>query len=490
MRRNLTRGALWLGATRIMVSVIGFSSTIVLARLLAPADFGIVAVATSLLALVTALTELSMANALIHHQDPEPDHFHTAWTLNAARSALILLAFAIMSPLVATATGDTRLGPVLMVTGLTGALSGLGSPKTVTMTRKLIFWQEFLIQVTQKLGGFVISIPIAVVTHSYWALTLGNLASTVIALGLSYVVCPYLPRPRLTKHKELLHFSVWLTFCQVINTLNWRFDQLMLGFFLGKPQLGVYSVASNLSAIPTREATLPIAQTLFPAMASVRSDPDRLRAVYQRAQALMCALAMPVGVGFAIIGPALVQLLMGPKWIAAGPVIQVLAVSFALGILCDALQPLAMAQGATRMLFGREVRVFVIRMPFLLGGLWLGGLTGVVWGCAISNFISQLMNMDLVRRLSGISVRAQFAANWRTLTGIAMMLGVTSGLKMVLPPTPHPGSLVIELVALIVSGALVYGSTVAALWIWAGRPDGPESELGRMASRFGIRAGH
>ena len=490
MRRNLTKGALWLGATRAMVSLIGFASTIVLARLLTPADFGIIAMTTSVLALVTSLTELSMAGALIHHAAPEPDHFHTAWTLNFARSTLILLAFAVMSPFIAMFSNDARLIPVFLVTGLTGAMGGLGNPKTITLTKKLIFWQEFLIQVTQKLGGFLISIPIALLLHTYWALILGNFTSTVISVGVSYMVCPYFPRFTLSKHREMLNFSVWLAFVSVINTLNWRFDQLLLGFFLGKPQLGVYSVGANLSALPTREATFPIAQTLFPAFVSVRDDPERLRMVYQRAQATMCAVALPIGFGMAAIAHPLVLLLMGQKWIAVSSVIQVLAISFALDVLSSGLQPLAMADGDTKMLFQREARVFAIRLPAVLGGLWLAGLQGAVWGSAISSFISLLMNMALITRFSGVSVRSQFGANRRALISVVLMFGAISALKLAFPSDQTQSFLMLELFNMVALGGLVYVVTTYIFWRVAGSPNGPESELAIILSKFGLKSGN
>lgn len=142
---------------------------------------------------------------------------------------------------------------------------------------------------------------------------------------------------------------------QPVNTLNWRFDHLVIGYFLGNVPLGYYSVGDNLTASPTRAAITPVAQTLFPAMARLTGDVQHLRQAYQRAQSLMLAVALPLGCGFAIVAEPLVLLTMGEKWSHAITIIQLLAAIFALQTLSSAVQPLAMAMGQTRMLFNRDL---------------------------------------------------------------------------------------------------------------------------------------
>ena len=114
--------------------------------------------------------------------------------------------------------------------------------------------------------------------------------------------------------REFFSFSAWLTAGQIVNTLNWRFDYLLIGKMLGGTALGYYSVGSNLAMMPTREATAPLTQTIYPGFSSIRDDPARLAAAYQRVQALVAAIALPAGIGVAVIADPLVRLTLGEKW--------------------------------------------------------------------------------------------------------------------------------------------------------------------------------
>lgn len=145
---------------------------------------------------------------------------------------------------------------------------------------------------------------------------------------------------------------------------------------LGGIQLGYYSVGSNLAMMPTREATAPLTQTIYPAFAGIHNDPGRLAAAYQRVQALVAAVALPAGIGVAVTADPLVRLALGDKWAPVIFIIQSLASVFALQTLGSLVQPLGMAKGETRVLFVRDTQMFCLRVPIMIGGLLLYGLPG------------------------------------------------------------------------------------------------------------------
>src|SRR5262249_40549838 len=111
---------------------------------------------------------------------------------------------------------------------------------------------------------------------------------------------------------------------------------------------------------------MPLVKTLFPAFSLIAHDPERLQRAYLRSQSLICAVAMPVGFGFAVVADPVVHLFLGLKWLGAAPIIQILSATFALQSLSTSLQPLAMSKGATKVLFDRDVRTFLIRIPFIV----------------------------------------------------------------------------------------------------------------------------
>jgi O-antigen/teichoic acid export membrane protein len=476
MRRRLAKGALWIGASRTLVNLIAFGNTLVLARLLMPADFGLVSIALTVSAVIVSLTELSLSQALIHHANPGDDEYHSAWTMNAIRAGLLMLAtFAIAAP-VAKLYGDQRLVSVMMVIGLGTFATGLANPKLVAFSRGLVFWQESMVSLTQNLVSFGVAIAVALTFRSYWALVVGLVIGQIWATIFTYLLVPYRPCIRLKGGRNLLSFSLWLSLAQAVNTLNWRFDHLVIGYFLGNVPLGYYSVGDNLAASPTRAAITPVAQTLFPAMARLTGDVQHLRQAYQRAQSLMFAVALPLGCGFAIVAEPLVLLTMGEKWSHAITIIQLLAAIFALQTLSSAVQPLAMAMGQTRMLFNRDLLNFLIRLPLIIVGLWAGGLAGIVVARCVSGVIGTFINMEMARRLLSLSIWRQFSINSRALIAtVVMVSGAVAINQLFLAPAPP--SYWVQAVVLVSAGAVLYLGTTFLLWWCLGRPAGPDKEV-------------
>lgn len=482
IKGKLAKGTLWLAAARGLTNLIGFCSTLLLARLLVPADFGLVALATTILTMLSAVTDLSLSSALIHHEDPQDDHFHTAWTLNFLRATGVGLLFCAAAYPAAEIYGEPRLASIMLVLGGSAVLGGLTNPKTVMFTRSLVFWQEFVLSVAQKLVGFITAAAIAFIYHSYWALVAGTVASQVVALAASYAVLPFRPRIAVVHARALWSFSGWLTLGRIVDAINWRFDYLLIGSFLGRPALGYYSVGDNLAVMPTREATAPLSQTLFPAFSRLSHDSQRLRGAYCSAQSLVTAIALPLGIGFALVAKPVVLLAMGEKWLPAVIVVQVLASIFALHTLGSAVQPLAMAKGETRLLFNRNLLIFVIRVPFLLLGMFLGGLPGVVYARAITGLTGLFINMRFVRQLIGLGLRNQLKANSRSLGSIAIMAAVVLSLQAWHGPNSDRSAMLLQTAIQVIAGAISYVGAHCALWLAVGCPPGPEAEFRRAAA--------
>ncbi|WNO54519.1 lipopolysaccharide biosynthesis protein [Stakelama saccharophila] len=465
----------------------GLLSTLVLARLLVPADFGLVAIATTMLAVLQTITNMSLGQALIHHPDPTTDHFHAAWTLNALRGLVVGGLFAAAGQPIAVFYGDARLAPVVAVLGASVFLNGLMNPKRIMLQKKLVFWQDFVLTVSAKLVGLIVSVWLAFATKSYWALVWGQVAAQGTSVLVSYMVLPMLPRPRWRASRELFGFSAWLTLSQIVNTINWRFDQLLIGKFLGRSDLGLYTVGDNLALMPTREATLPLTQTLFPAYANVRDDRKRLLRAYQRSQALVTAIALPLGVGMALLAKPLVLIAMGPKWLGAVVVIQALAAIFALQTLGTLVQPLGMSLGATRRLFKRDVMLLVVRVPIIVAGMFLHGLIGVVIARVITGIIAIGFNLTLVRSLLGLPIVEQIRANARTLFAVAVMAAMLTAWHLLLSEPEDQTALIAATAVQIALGGAAYLGTLATTWWLQSRPAGPETEVAAMLGKLHMR---
>jgi lipopolysaccharide exporter len=480
---GLVKGSVWLTSARMIDNILATVATFVLARYLLPADFGLVALGTTMLAIMSSVTNLSLSEALIRHEDPGESHFSAVFTLNAARGMILGLILAIAAFPMAAFYEDPRLIGVMLALSLSLFLRGITNPRRAMLRRALVFSQEFTLIVSQKFFGVVASVVVAVVYQSYWALILGILVTQFANIVVSYMVLPFWPRITFQHMRELLSFSGWLTAGQIVNTLNWRFDYLLIGKLLDATALGYYTLGNQLALLPTREAITPLTQTIYPGFAKIRGDRVRLGVAYQRAQALVTAIALPAGIGVAVIADPLVRLTLGEKWTPVIFVIQCLASVFALQTLGSLVQPLGMAAGETRLLFMRDTQMLLLRVPIIAGALIYYGLTGVILARIFTGLFGAFVNMVLVQRLIGVSVAKQLAANLRALVAVAVMaLGVTVVLRE-LPDTTDHMTLIMYVGILVTLGAIIYCVATFIFWLAMNRPPGPETEIVNLLSR-------
>jgi O-antigen/teichoic acid export membrane protein len=283
--------------------------------------------------------------------------------------------------------------------------------------------------------------------------------------------------------KELMGFSMWLTAGQIVDTLNWRFDHLIVGKGLSTAALGHYTVGSTLALIPTRETTAPLDKMIYPAFAGIRGDKSRLAAAYQRAQTFVTAVALPAGVGAALIADPVIRLTMGEKWEPAIFVIQVLASVFALQTLGSLSQPLYMALGETKLLFIRNLQMLCIRVPLIAAGMFLGGLQGIVLARVVSGLTGIVFALRLVRRATGLGWRQQLSPNTRAFAGVTAMTLAVVLISRVFAPGSDPAALSLKIAVQVALGAVVYCGTTLGLWHAMGRPAGPEREMGELLSK-------
>lgn len=474
-KAGIARGAAALGMTRVVINLANLGALVLLARLLTPQDFGLVAICTTVLSVLVAMTELSMGSALVQRAEATQEHIDTAWTMAMIRGLLIAAGFALAAIPLSRLYGDARLAPLFVLSGVTGAMSGMGSPLVTLCTRQMSFRPMITMQIVQKLSAVALSIALALWLRNYWAIVLGSAIGGAISTLLSYFVIPYRPRFTLSRSRELLGFSSWLFVGQAASALNWRFDQLVIGLFLPPAQLGAYSMAETISALPTREATAPLIQTLFPSFARMQGDRDRLRHAYQTALGAVGVIALPVAVGFMLLADPFVRLALGPKWLMAVPLIKVIGACYAIQTLVTGARPLAMAEGATRTLFVRDLWGLMLRAPCVTAGLMAWGMTGLIWGRFLSAILDYFTTTTMVRTLIGLSIRDQFLAHRRTLAAVACMaVAVLLADQCLLAMEAAPFT---RLALLAPLGALTYLAALHGLWLASGRCAGAEAEL-------------
>lgn len=488
LRHGVLRGAVSLGSARIAMSLLNAGSIIILARILSPDDFGIVAIAMAVVSVIAAVTEASLHQSLVQCDAPTQEHINTVWTMSCVRAGLIFAVIALAAWPLSLVYGDERLVAVFLVAGLGGAFMEFYNPLLTMATREMRFGPFALFQIGQKAAGLGLAIGLAFALGNFWGIIIGNALGAVFASLASYLIIPYRPAFTLSRVREIWSFSGWMSLHQLCETINWRFDQLAIGFAVSKAELGYYSVADSVAVIPTRELSFPLRNALFPGLAQISGQPAKLRKAFLEAQSGVALVTAPAAVGLALLANPAVDLLLGSRWAAIVPPLQLLAITYAFDAFVTVVRPLGMAMGATRFLFLRQLAALFVRIPLILGGLALGGLLGAAAGRALSSLVNCLISFMLARQLVSVGVWEQVRAHGVTLTSLLAMSAAMIVSQAVFPSALADQPL-LQILVLTPVGALTYAGTALMLWRVAGRPAGPIREmlnLGARASDFAV----
>jgi len=495
---RIAAGAAWMIVFKLLDRSIGIVSVVILARLLVPADFGLVAMATAIIAIIELLSAFNFDMALIQRQQETRAHYDTAWTLNIALAAVCALLIAAAAYPAGAFYGDSRLGPIMLWLSLATLIRGFDNVGVVAFRKELKFNREFQLLLTKRIVGFLVTISIALATRSYWALVLGILAGSVGGVVLSYLFHPFRPRFDLTARGELLHFSKWVVFSNIINTLASRAADLIIGKSLGPGPLGLFNLAYEISYLPSTELTAPISRAVYPSYAKVASDQTRLTAQFLDVLGLTALLTMPVAVGIAAVAPLLVPLLLGNAWRETVPLMEILALSGLLVSLRTNTGYVFMAMGRSELLAVMTIVRFAVVVPALVLGTIYFGVKGAAWTILGTSIVMLPVTHWFMHRVLRIRWAKHTNELWRpAVAAIGMALLVREYLAW----TEHgfaAGNAVLALASAVVLGIVVYVSFTGLLWAVSGFPQSAEARvvsalenfLGRLRIRFksGVRS--
>lgn len=479
---KVAAGAAWMVGLRLLQRSLGLISTAVLARLLVPADFGLIAMALTVSALVELVTLLGFDLALIRKQDAKRTHFDTAWTLGLSFKALSAIAIVCGAHYVADFFLEPRLTEVMYVYAAIAFISGLENIGVVAFRKELEFNLEFRFQLAKKLLAVAGTVALALTFRNYWALALGSLLAQVVGVGLSYTMHSYRPRLCLSAWREMLGFSSWVVFNNLTIYARDRGSDFVTGRFLGAQPLGAYRVAHEIASLPTTELYMPIMRAVFPGFSKLVDDPPALRRAYIAAQGAVTALTLPAAVGVILFADPIVRLLLGSSWEMAVPLIQLLGLYGATKIFHGNRHSLFMALGQPYWVGVMVMLELAIMYPLMIYWLFKGGhVEMVAWAKVIASVITLPAGMGLVSRALGLGRYELWSVMWRPLLSVTAMAAVTLLLQRLVPLEGGAGLALLELTVFGLSALLTYIISMFSLWSICGRPSGIEERLARSS---------
>jgi O-antigen/teichoic acid export membrane protein len=473
----MASGARWTISIRVVERVIGFVSTLVLARLLAPADFGVVAMGTAIQGILATLTEFGFTKAIIRMQRPQHAHYSSAFTLNAITSALVAVAMLIAIPVAQLWYDDARVAPVLATLAVMSLIGGFRNLGLARYERALDFRPFFLIALARKLSSFTIGAICALMWHDYRALLAGMLLGSIVEIAATYRLTRFRPRFTLARAKELMGFSVWWLAGEMATMFGRRGQDLLIGQQLGAATLGQYAVALDLATMPTTEIVAPVMRAVYPGYMQMKDDVGRLYSAFVRVWGVVALLAIPSAVGIACIAPLMTLVVLGPKWLDAAPYMGALALIGALQALNSCYWPMLLTRLGPRTVFRLAALGVALTIPVFGVVLWLAGLMPAIaaWiGCGVVMlFVGAKWLLDDLRQ----SMKPLLKALIRPVIASTAMAASLLAVQAVFPTAGKWTIGLLFLLGLVAFGAVVYAAALICLWLLAGRPHEGESEL-------------
>ncbi|HEX6588863.1 MAG TPA: MOP flippase family protein [Longimicrobiales bacterium] len=451
--------ARWTAIGAVVRSALQFGQVVVLTRLLVPEDFGLMAVAVSVMGFAGIISDLGVSSAIIHRQDTTADQLSTLYWVNVASGIGVMLLVVGVSPLVAGIYGDARLRDLLLIAALSFPVLALGQQLRVRAEKELRFGAVALMEIGAATAGFVVTIALALAGFGVMSLVAGLLANAVVATTIAWLTLAHGWRPGLAFDlrgvRHHLSFGGYMIGNNLTNTVTGMADVLIGGRVLGPALLGLFSVPRNF-VLQTQWLINPVVTRIaFPVMAKVQDDVAALRMIYLNVLRLTVSATAPLYVFMMVFAPELTLLLFGERWAGAASLLRLLALWGLLRAFANPVGSLLMATGRARLSFQWNVGMVVVVPLVLFWGASLGvvGLAASWVALGLITFVPTWY--VLVRPCCGATL-AEYTAQGAVPAGLALAAGAAAYAAAL----PFEQPLLRVAVALVTGGAVYVAGSV------------------------------
>jgi len=448
-----TGGAHWLGVATSTVT------TVIVARLLDPADFAVVAAAGALAGVLGVLQESGLGAAVVQHDGEADRAATTGFFLNLAAATAGLVICVALTPWLSAFFHIDRPGPLAVAFAPMWFRAWINVP-VARLQKELDFRRCAMVEGAQILCYPAVTIPLALAGTGAWALVLGQAAASAAGGVAAWSLSAW--RPRLadfdwTTGRQLMRYGRPLVWSNVLGMVNDRIDNWATGRMLGPVALGLYAMSFRLATLPRTGFTFVVSRVLFPTLTALKGDERRFREAFLRSLHWVAALAMPASAGLALLAPEIVAVALGPRWAGAVTPLRVLAGFALLAALSATTGDVFKATGRSTLIF----RIGLVHSAALWTGLWLLAPYGISW-VALAVTIAALLSSSTAFTCALWALRigplVLVRALWTPAVATAVLAAGVSAARE-LPLGPGPAALVM----LTALGVTVYVAALAVL---------------------------
>ena len=475
--RKIAKGAAWMVLFKVTERGLGLISTIILARLLVPSDFGLIAMAMAVIAVLDLLGAFSFDMALIQNLSAERRHYDTVWTFNILFAVFCAALLVLIAEPMASFYAEPRLTSVMYWLALGTFVQGFENIGVVAFRKQMTFDKEFKFLFGKKIASVLVTVPLAFALNSYWALVVGILTGRFAGVLLSYMTQSYRPRFSLAGFQELFHFSKWMLLNNLLNFLRFRSANFIVGKLSGPHSLGLFTVAYEIANLPTTELCAPINRAVFPGFANISNDADAFRQSFISIAGVIALLSLPAAFGIGITSDILVPVMLGQDWSETVPLIQILAVNGALLAIQNNNGLAILALGKPGLLTYLGALSATILLPAIIVLTMYYGALGTALAFLGATILTLPLNYHYVLKLLDLRASQLLAELWRPIVSVVLM-SIAVKFYMIAIATPQTISLqILHLLSAVTIGAVIYTAAIYLLWRTSGYPQGAEHHI-------------
>lgn len=429
LNKKIAVGAFWSVLTRLGVKSLGFVSLLILARLLFPEDFGLIALTMSTVAFFEIFTKFGFDVNIIQKDEVHDSTLNSAWSCQLFLGFFISLCIVASSSSIADFFADDRLVNLMMVTAGIPLIKAFENIGFVLHRKNLDLKKEFHLEIISKLVSFFTLVIAGVVLRSYWALLLGIYASTLTRVVLSYYMHPFRPKLDFSEAKDLFVFSKWLLLNNLLIFFNHQVNTVILGNKSDTNEVGLFSMSYEISNLPTSEIVFPLSRAIFPGYSLIKNDLVKLRTMFLDFTGLIIFITAPISFGIAAVAEPLVAVMLGNKWESAASVIAILALC---GFMRSSVQNVGnvfVSRGVPKITVLLSTIRLIIIIPLLLTLVPQKGALGAAYSVLIAGLLTTPAGFILCAKLLKIRLIDIARAFFAPLTFSLLMSFIVVGIN-------------------------------------------------------------
>ncbi len=404
LHTRATDGLRWMGLNGLGERLLSFGTTMVLARLLDPAHFGLYALAFVAIDSLGIFKNLGLDAALIQRRDQVDEAADTAFMVLPLIGLTLCGLLALAAPALAAWLGQPQAAAPMQVLGLSLVLMSVGNVPAALVQKAMRFDLRAIANLSGMVVYAIVAIGLALSGRGVWSLVIAYLARWAVSVPVQWWLCGWRPRWRFDGRllKDMLQFSSYVVGAWVVGLLATTVDKLVIGRWLGMTALGYYTLCLGLANFVTAQVGAQVYHVAFPAFAYAQDAPERLRRGFLKLMKYLLLASAPVAVLLMVAPQELLRVIYGERWVVAAPLVQILALGGMLQCVRTGIEPVLMGCGRSRAVFALNALQLALLSIGSTAMARAGSMTGVAWAVVVAAAIPGAAALAIVMRHVGL----------------------------------------------------------------------------------------